>query len=499
LNLLVFAVLLLNVMPAAVLAMPAEPLAAPTPAAPIKLPPGRIPQLGTAPRPDGGIESLSGSNVTVPLPLTVLAPQNIEVTPSSLAQALCSDAIATQQITICNTGDLPLTWQIDDAYPCMERANCTPGPQVGRPVQLKLDAAPQPGSGAADPPATLSLVSLVLDDGSRENDLGVGGTWEFIWLNRFTPSPSDFPFSLEEVQVYFSSAGLVSVGDSLVLAVYENTSGSTDPAIGSSLLATFPVTVQALDTWNVYYPVPPVLLDGPGDVIIGVIAMTVPGTSYWPAAIDQTATQARSWVGWWNASPPSDPPLLPPDGFWTLIDVYFPGNWMVRGYGGVCCCDLPWLAENPPAGTLAPHTCEVVDVTFDSTGLAAGDYYAGLLVESDDPDEPEVTIPVSLTVLAPTSGVDFSWSPLAPLAGETASFSATVATGTPPFTFDWDWGDGTTGSGQVATHAYGTPGDYPVVLTAGGACGEGLAQYTVTVEPELVYVYLPVVLKSHAP
>jgi hypothetical protein len=241
----------------------------------------------------------------------------------------------------------------------------------------------------------------VLDDGSRENDIGIGGTWEFIWVNRFTPSPADFPFNLTQVQVYFSSVGMVHVGDQMVLAVYENTSGNYDPAVGSNFLASFPVTVQAVDAWNVYNLPVPVALNGPGDVAIGVIAMTVPGTSYWPASIDQTATQQRSWAGWWNTSPPPDPPLLPPDASWILIDDYFPGNWMVRGYGetgGVP--DIPWLSENPTSGTVPPGQCADVTVTFDSTGLAAGDYFGSLAVASNDPDEPVVTVPVQLTVVA---------------------------------------------------------------------------------------------------
>ena len=95
----------------------------------------------------------------------------------------------------------------------------------------------------------------------------------------------------------------------------------------------YPTTIKALNTWNIYDLPAPVELNGPGDVIIGVIALEVPGSSYWPAAIDQTASQTRSWAGWWKSSPPPDVPTLPPDDDWTLIDAYFPGNWMVRGFG----------------------------------------------------------------------------------------------------------------------------------------------------------------------
>lgn len=186
--------------------------------------------------------------------------------------------------------------------------------------------------------AILDPVDLVLDDGTSENNIGIGGINELIWLNRFTPDPGLFPFTLNQVQVYFAADGMVNLGDDIVVVIYENTSGSTDPADGSNWLASFPVTVTSTDAWSVYDLNPSVPLNGPGDVLIGVIGLEVPGTSYWPAALDQTATQERSWAGWWLTSPPPDPPLLPPDNSWVLIDNYFPGNWMIRGYGETGSC-----------------------------------------------------------------------------------------------------------------------------------------------------------------
>ncbi|MCL7453949.1 MAG: choice-of-anchor J domain-containing protein, partial [Anaerolineae bacterium] len=186
---------------------------------------------------------------------------------------------------------------------------------------------------AGEPPRIMADVDLILDDGSVENNIGIGGTWEFIYLNRFTPDPGVYPFNLDQIQVYFDSSGLGQVGDDITLVVYENTTGNTDPAVGANWLASFPAAIQALDAWNVYDLSTPVLLNGPGDVLIGVIALETPGTSYWPAALDQTTTQQRSWAGWWLNSPPPDPPTLPPDDSWTLIDTYFPGNWMIRGSG----------------------------------------------------------------------------------------------------------------------------------------------------------------------
>ena len=325
------------------------------------------------------------------------ADPDIEVTPTSLSATQCPDEITTQTLQICNVGGADLTWSLSEVPAPKAPAGPATDLAVGQKVLLQLDAAGGPGV-ETNPPVVNAPVSLVLDDGSRENDIGIGGTLEMIWVNRFTPDPGLFPFDLTEVQAYFSSVGLVNVGDDMRLVIYENTTGNNDPAVGSNFLASFDVTVQALDTWNVYTLPAPVTFAGPGDAVVGLIGLEVPGTSYWPASIDQTATQARSWAGWWNSSPPPIPPLLPPPN-WTLIDAYFPGNWMVRGYGETGGAPgIPWLSEDPTSGTVPAGDCVDVEVAFDSTGLAVGAYYGDLVVDSNDPDEPVVDVPVDLTV-----------------------------------------------------------------------------------------------------
>jgi hypothetical protein len=60
--------------------------------------------------------------------------------------------------------------------------------------------------------------------------------------------------------------------------------------------------------------------------------------------------------------------------------------------------DLPWVSVSPLSGTTAPGGTSTVDVTFDSTGLAAGVYDGFLCINSNDPDEDPVEVPVQLTV-----------------------------------------------------------------------------------------------------
>ena len=196
-------------------------------------------------------------------------------------------------------------------------------------------------TGTATRPATQNnLVSrlssnsvpFVLDDGDSENN--IGATKEFIFLNRFTPFAFVFPFQLEEIQVYFSSDGFVNIGDDILLVVYENILGDVDPSTGSNFRESYPAKVEALDAWNSYFLDWPLTFNGPGDVIIGVIALEKPEGSYYPAALDETKSKQRSWAGVWISSPPPEVPNLPPDGSWTLMDdVFLPGNWMIRGYG----------------------------------------------------------------------------------------------------------------------------------------------------------------------
>jgi len=60
--------------------------------------------------------------------------------------------------------------------------------------------------------------------------------------------------------------------------------------------------------------------------------------------------------------------------------------------------DIPWVSVAPDMGTTPAGGSTQIDVTFDSTGLAAG-YYSGVLcVNSNDPDTPQVVVSLELEV-----------------------------------------------------------------------------------------------------
>ncbi len=324
------------------------------------------------------------------------------------------NAPADESLTITNTGGAAADISIFEINMGYDLSSIRPNPN-GKSVSdrstVELSNSGPSSSKITGQPMTSfpnADVDLILDDGTSENNIGIGGTWEFIFVNRFTPAPGSYPFTLNEIQVYFDSSGMVSVGDEMVLVVYENPTGSVDPAVGSNFLASFPVTVQAVNSWNSYTLPAGVFLTGPGDVIIGVIALEVPGTVYMPAALDQTATQQRSWAGWWLASPPPAAPTLPPDDSWTMIDAYFPGNWLIRGLGTTGGEDVVWLSENPASGIIGGSSALSVTVTFDPSTLEQpGDYHAELFVENDSPYS-YANIPVTLHLLPPDNWGSFN-------------------------------------------------------------------------------------------
>ena len=103
----------------------------------------------------------------------------------------------------------------------------------------------------------------------------------------------------------------------------------------------------------------------------------------------------------------------------------------------------------------------------------AGDKTVSLTV-SDPSDPPETTtVTLELHVNAPPVA-EFTASPTVPLIGQPVTLSSTV---TDPdagdaHTFEWDFGDGTSGTGANPSHPYATAGNKTVTLTVTDAAGD---------------------------
>lgn len=247
-------------------------------------------------------------------------------------------------------------------------------------------------------------IDLNLDDGSAENSVSLGGAVPMVWLNRFTPDAESFPFWLESVEVFWPKNTGLELNDLFDIVVYQNKVSNHDPALGGEFLYKQRVSASKLGAFENYVLNEPILLEGPGDIIIGFISLETPCNPnlpcYWPAAIDMDSSQQRSWLGTWGAEVP-EIPTLPPLGFWMVMDdAGLPSNFLVRGYGITAdnLQDVPWVTLGQESGFIERDggTFET-ELLFDSTGMSWGDYDAQVRV-SNAPD-PRVYVPVKLRVL----------------------------------------------------------------------------------------------------
>jgi subtilisin family serine protease len=163
---------------------------------------------------------------------------------------------------------------------------------------------------------------------------------------------------------------------------------------------------------------------------------------------------------------------------------------------------VDWLTEDPLSGTIPPDGFTEVAVTFDSTGMAPGQYPTQLYIVSNDNDWPfGFTVNVILTVEVPPAP-DIAVAPLllekTLVVGETGTLSFTISNvGALPLT--WDLADNAAWlSALPASGTIAPAGSTEVVATFDAA---GLAQdvYTATIsvnsnDPDEAVVMVDVVL-----
>jgi hypothetical protein len=370
---------------------------------------------------DATIEETLAFNKFPTSSMNNLETPEINLDPEKITASLMPNLVTTETLTIANTGSADLIWEIVEDPAITINLGLTtdeagideiPSTMFEDKISFVLaDSQKIDGKTTTFPKGRLPSAEedyyLIVDDGTIDDNIGIGGTFEFTILNRFTPNWWEFPLSLNQIQVYFGGdEDHAQVGDKIILTVYENTSGNADPVFGSTFLASYPTTVTAVNDWNLYTLEEPIELKGPGDVLIGVIFLETPGTAYSPATLDQTDNRERSWLGWWYNTLPSEQPFPIPDA-WGLTDIFgIPGNWMIRGkasYEPICSNpdDVPWLEVDPLSGTIIPGSTAGIDLKLDSTGMVPGEYSAHLCITSNDPDTALSIVLVELIVEPP--------------------------------------------------------------------------------------------------
>ena len=135
------------------------------------------------------------------------------------------------------------------------------------------------------------------------------------------------------------------------------------------------------------------------------------------------------------------------------------------------------------AGHLDIYSQGMTGMSIDFPGVCNGDYYIVSITDPDNnfmetnDDNNWVAVPITLSQQPGTPvNASFSYTNL----GSSFTFTPVVSGGN--YTFEWDFGDGTTDTTYVANHTYAQPGPHTVTLTVTGSC-YGMSAQTVFVLP----------------
>ncbi len=91
-----------------------------------------------------------------------------------------------------------------------------------------------------------------------------------------------------------------------------------------------------------------------------------------------------------------------------------------------------WLSIDPISGTVSTNSSQVISVTFDATAMQPDDYGTQIIVQSNDPAKPSVSIPTAITVL-PTASMGWVEGAVSD-AGTGAPLKATIMALGQPYT-----------------------------------------------------------------
>ena len=85
-----------------------------------------------------------------------------------------------------------------------------------------------------------------------------------------------------------------------------------------------------------------------------------------------------------------------------------------------------WLSATPTSGSVEPANNVEVSIAFDATALAPDTYTTQLLISSNDPDEPEIYVPVTLIVTPPAEPDIYVWESFLHYVEEPRNFVGTL-------------------------------------------------------------------------
>jgi hypothetical protein len=295
-----------------------------------------------------------------------------DLSPQSLSLALQEGQFETQVLTISNplqTGGENLDWSVDEDghYKSGNTfVNCNAEPGI-----------------------------MIHDDGSFEG--GVGANAEVteleMYVDRFTPSKYPAP-----ITAICTSFAPFTTGNSLDFEIVafddDGPEGGpgTELAAISVLAAGIPAQHNEYPAWFSYDISSLGLSVESGSVFLGLRWVPEKDRNTFVGADTTAGTRPAGFAGgyvWFDNV-----------GTWAPIEEAIQPEYRslaMRAVGPVD-CELPaWVGIDPVVGSVLPGDSEPIEVTFDSAGLAPGEYAANICLSSNASVELTV-VPLSLTV-----------------------------------------------------------------------------------------------------
>ncbi|GAB4579976.1 MAG: hypothetical protein Fur0022_27150 [Anaerolineales bacterium] len=423
------------------------------------------------PGPTDVVSSTDTASVVVVIP-----PPVIEVNPNELSASQLADTTTTWSLVISNTGTLDLEWSIGEEAPTSlpalpitlptgEKGNPADAVEIANPNDTPVSAPaplsdftipsgvlydngplvthPGGGAGGADASALQTALSMSVYGFGHAVSSGFRVSDDFT-----VPSGG---WTLDQVLFYAYQTG--STTTSTITSVNLRIWDGPPNAGGNIIWGDTTTNVMSGSTWSNIYRVEDITLtDANRPIMVNTVelgGLHLPAGTYWldwqtdgtlisgpwapPISIMGEITTGNALqfdTATWN--PLLDTGTATQQGLpFQIIGVAEPPACTTLG-------DIPWVSVNPISGTIPGGSASSVEVTFNSTGLSAGVYTGTLCINSNDPFTSLVTVPLTLTVVPFTYGVDLSGDQAASEApGATVSYVMTITnTGNTTDTFD---------------------------------------------------------------
>lgn len=365
--------------------------------------------------------------VNVPVSMTVQAP-DLFVTPLTLSSAQTPDTIVERTLSITNNGSLAGIWQLMEMSDIRGDANLLydNGPLVTHPGA---------GAGGADISRVQNSLGMDLFGAGAQASVGNRVADDFRVID-----PAGWDIDTVTFYAYQTESATTSTITAVNLRIWDGPPGNPESTIifgddttnrlvstqwvnlyrdseDSPNITTRPV-MEVVANIGTFLPMGNYWLDWQldGSLASGpwVPPVTILGETSPPGA---NARQFTSGSGIWFAHNDSGYPTAFPFGIY--------GTWATCGESA----DYPWLSLSSTAGTTNPGQTSNVTVSFDSNGLAPGEYEGRLCLITNDPASPLIEIPVFLSVgdALPVASVNPTELSFTVVAGQSASQTLTLS------------------------------------------------------------------------